>query len=65
MLSESAPGIYSARGIDDHRFRATCGSTTCGISPDFTEADIGSDVLPKGRRWAINARLLVLEWAHA
>ena len=58
VLSETAPGIYSARGINEHHFCATCGCTTYGVSPDYTEADIGSEAIPEGRKWAINARLL-------
>jgi hypothetical protein len=57
IVSDAHRGEYSARGINQHFFCARCGCTTYGISPDYTEADIGKDTLPEGRKLAVNVRL--------
>lgn len=58
VVSEAYPGIYSKSGFNEHHFCARCGITTHAITPDYTEADIGKDTMPTGKRMSVNVRLL-------
>lgn len=58
VVAEAHPGLYSKSGYNEHHFCTKCGITTHAITPDYTEADIGSDKDPTGKRMSLNLRLL-------
>lgn len=66
ILSDTHRGEYTASGFNMHYFCANCGCTTYGISPDWTDMNIGWDkgdempaaAIPEKKRFAVNVRLL-------
>jgi hypothetical protein len=58
IVSDAHRGEYSATGVNRHFFCAKCGCTTYGISPDWSEADIGGTGIPERTKFAVNVRLL-------
>ena len=57
IISEEHGGIYNPKGFNEHHFCAKCGCTTYGITPDWSEADIGANTMPSGKKIGLNIRL--------
>ncbi|WDR04091.1 GFA family protein [Devosia algicola] len=59
ILAADSDKVYAPNGLNLHHFCAHCGTNTYGDTPDWSEADIGSDTptVPEARKIGVNVRL--------